>query len=174
MLVFSFHPHHCGDYSCFHDDDTDDHSNNKTHSSTDHVSVLFTMASLQLQPSLLSGDGHHHHQQSKEILNALKEAKARGLPDGWKCVIDVSHLSLYLLVVDTRNRFSTWQAPVSGHPGRTRTLLYVIHTYSSLTTNPFVLLCFHLNDRNEIGGNGRHRMEDPAIRFPRPWQFQSN
>ena len=31
----------------------------------------------------------------KEIITALKEARNRGLPDGWTCVIDVSLSSLF-------------------------------------------------------------------------------
>jgi hypothetical protein len=49
------------------------------------------MASLQQHTSSLSGDSRHQQGQPKEILNAIKEAKTRGLPDGWTCVIDVSH-----------------------------------------------------------------------------------
>jgi hypothetical protein len=74
----------------------DDH--NTTSTTVSVCTTVFTMASLQQQASSLSGDSHRQQALPKEIINAIKEAKARGLPDGWTCVIDVSHPSLYLLV----------------------------------------------------------------------------
>ena len=57
---------------------------------------------------------------------AYKEAKARGLPDGWTCTIDVSCCPLFLLI----------SSPLSGSGSHTFSLMDLLETQTPEMDSP--------------------------------------
>ena len=96
------------------------------------------------------------------IAAAYKEAKARGLPDGWTCTIDVSSSSSTVLYVASLMPWCRCFArfhDCSSYLGQTHALC-IYHTMAII--------------RNANGANGRRpTMANRAIPFPRPWPFRS-
>jgi hypothetical protein len=98
-------------------------------------------------PHACTGMENFPPETPREIVTALREGSARGLPAGWTCVIDVSPI-----LFDAR-----WLLVSLPY-----TLFVILVTWT------------HISVRNEIVANGRHLMAVAVvIRFPRPWLYPS-
>jgi hypothetical protein len=150
------------------DPDTDDDDFFDDEQPSHHQPSLLLPATITSSQPVAASDHRRNSSDNgtlhPQIVTAYREAKARGLPDGWTCTIDVSNLNVH-------HSFHDNSALLYSTFSNTHTSLHLFFSLSLSNQNCTLSLSLF---RNAIAANGPPpTMDVLVIPFPKRWPFRS-